>query len=90
MSDTRDPIDESDPAATDVTADATSDVTADITSDTGHRRAAVDLDIVEHDLDGVEAALRRLDDGTYWSDETTGRPIPDDVLAADPVARRAP
>jgi RNA polymerase-binding transcription factor DksA len=49
----------------------------------------VDLDRIERDLAGVEAALRRLDDGTYWTDEVTGAPIPDDVLAADPVARRA-
>ena len=50
----------------------------------------IDLDAIEGDLEGVEAALRRLDDGTYWTDEVTGAPIPDDVLAADPVARRAP
>lgn len=50
----------------------------------------LDLDRVEHDLFGVEAALRRLDDGTYWTDEVTGQPIPDEVLAADPVARRNP
>lgn len=53
-------------------------------------RSAVDLDRVAADLDGVEAALARLDDGTYWTDEVTGRPIDDAVLAADPVARRAP
>ena len=51
--------------------------------------APLDLDRVEHDLAGVEAALHRLDDGTYWTDEVDGRPIPDEVLAADPVARRA-
>ncbi len=53
------------------------------------RPPELDLDRVAADLDGVEAALRRLDDGTYWSDEVTGAPIPDVVLAADPVARRA-
>jgi hypothetical protein len=47
-----------------------------------------DLDRVERDLAGVEAALARLDDGTYWSDEVTGQPLDDDLLAADPVARR--
>lgn len=52
-------------------------------------RPPLDLDRIERDLAGVEAALARLDDGTYWTDEVTGRPIPDDVLAADPVARRA-
>lgn len=49
----------------------------------------VDLGAVERDLAGVEAALERLDQGTYWTDEVTGEPIPDDVLATDPVARRA-
>lgn len=48
----------------------------------------VDLGRVERDLAGVEAALQRLDDGTYWTDEVTGEPLPDDLLAADPVARR--
>ena len=43
---------------------------------------------IERDLAGVETALRRLDDGTYWTDEITGAPIGDDVLATDPVARR--
>ena len=52
-------------------------------------REPADLDAVARDLDGVDAALRRLDDGSYWTDEVTGAPIPDEVLAADPVARRA-
>lgn len=52
-------------------------------------RQALDLDRLERDLAGVEAALGRLDDGTYWTDEVTGEPIPAEVLAADPVARRA-
>ena len=43
---------------------------------------------VEHDLTAVEAALSALDDGSYWIDEVTGEPIPDEVLAANPVARR--
>jgi RNA polymerase-binding transcription factor DksA len=50
--------------------------------------AAVDLDRVQRDLEGVEAALARLDAGTYWTDEITGAPLGDDLLAADPVARR--
>jgi hypothetical protein len=52
--------------------------------------APVDLDRVERDLEGVEAALARLDAGTYWTDEITGAPLSDDLLAADPVARSAP
>jgi hypothetical protein len=49
----------------------------------------VDLDRIARDFDGVEAALRRLDEGTYWRDEITGDEIPDTVLADDPTARRA-
>ena len=49
----------------------------------------VDLDAVERDLAGVERALERLSDGTYWTDEVTGGPIAEHVLAADPTARRA-
>jgi RNA polymerase-binding transcription factor DksA len=52
-------------------------------------RSPLDLERVSADLDGVEAALDRLDEGTYWTDEVTGEPIPDDVLAASPVARRS-
>jgi hypothetical protein len=49
----------------------------------------LDLDAIEADLAGVEVALARLGDGTYWTDEVTGEPLPDDVLAASPTARRA-
>jgi RNA polymerase-binding transcription factor DksA len=49
----------------------------------------VDLDAIERDLTGVEVALSRLAEGTYWTDEVTGSPLPDHVLAADPTARRA-
>ena len=50
--------------------------------------SSVDLDRIERDLEGVEAALARLDDGTYWTDELTGAPLPEALLASDPVARR--
>ena len=49
----------------------------------------VDLDEIERDLDAVEAALGRLDDGSYWRDESTGEEIPDSTLDEDPTARRA-
>ena len=49
----------------------------------------LDLDVIERDLAAVETALQRLSDGTYWTDEVTGQPIPEPVLAADPTARRA-
>ena len=48
-----------------------------------------DLDAIEADLDGVDTALGRLADGTYWTDEVTGEPLGDDLLTADPIARRA-
>lgn len=49
----------------------------------------LDLAMIEADLDGVSAALERLDAGSYWTDEVTGEPIADELLAADPIARRA-
>jgi hypothetical protein len=61
---------------------------SDVAPDDPAPPAAVDLDRIERDLAGVEAALTRLDDGTYWTDEVTGGALADDLLAADPVARR--
>jgi RNA polymerase-binding transcription factor DksA len=49
-----------------------------------------ELERIAADLAGVEAALQRLDAGTYWTDEVTGDQLPDELLAADPVARRTP
>jgi RNA polymerase-binding transcription factor DksA len=54
------------------------------------RLEVLDTAQVATDLDGVEVALARLDAGTYWTCEATGRPLPDDVLAADPTVRRLP
>lgn len=48
----------------------------------------VDLDGIERDLAGVEAALGRLDDGTYWTDEVTGDSLPAELLERHPTARR--
>jgi len=48
----------------------------------------VDLDTIERDLEAVEAALDRLADGTYWTDEVTGQPISEETLDVDPTARR--
>lgn len=48
----------------------------------------IDLDAIARDLTGVEVALSRLAEGTYWTDEVTGSPLPDHVLATDPTARR--
>jgi hypothetical protein len=61
---------------------------SDVAPDDPAPTSTVDLDRVERDLAGVEAALTRLDDGTYWTDEITGQPLDDELLATDPVARR--
>lgn len=46
------------------------------------------LAAIDADLDGVEQALARLDEGTYATCEVCSAPLADDVLAADPVGRR--
>jgi RNA polymerase-binding transcription factor DksA len=61
----------------------------DVPGTTRTSAAEVDLDAIERDLAGVERALERLSDGTYWTDEVTGDPIAEHVLADDPTARRA-
>lgn len=66
----------------------TSDV-HDVPGTTRTPAREVDLDAIERDLAGVERALERLSDGTYWTDEVTGEPIAAHVLADDPTARRA-
>ncbi len=45
------------------------------------------LDQVRSDLDDVEAALRRLEEGGYGQCEACGRPIGEGRLAALPAAR---
>jgi DnaK suppressor protein len=47
-----------------------------------------DLEGAERDVDDVERALKRLDDGTFGTCEVCGEPIPDDVLVATPAARQ--
>ena len=59
------------------------------TAGTAPERPGIDLDRIEADLAGVETALARLDDGTYWTCEVTGAEIPAGRLAADPTTRRA-
>lgn len=51
---------------------------------------SADLDTIESDLAAVEAALSRLDAGTYWTDEVTGEPLPEAVLEENPLLRRLP
>ena len=47
-----------------------------------------ELDAMERELAAVEVALVRLDAGTYWTCEVTGAPLPDQLLAEHPAARR--
>jgi RNA polymerase-binding transcription factor DksA len=66
-----------------------SDMTHDSTHDTaGAADAALDVDALARELDDVEVALARLDDGTYWTCEVSGEDLPMELLAHDPVARR--
>jgi RNA polymerase-binding transcription factor DksA len=69
--------------------DATPD--AEPATDLAPQQAAapLDLDAIERDLADVESALARLDDGTYWTDEVTGEPLPAALLAEHPTARQA-
>jgi hypothetical protein len=79
-------VSEADPPAATDAIDATGAIGA--AAAPAPRPSVVDLERIERDLAGVEAALVRLDDGTYWTDEVTGQPLPDQLLADDPVARR--
>jgi RNA polymerase-binding transcription factor DksA len=46
-----------------------------------------DLDGAEADVEAVERALGRLDEGTYGTCEVCGAPIGADRLAAEPATR---
>ena len=48
-----------------------------------------ETDAIARDLDDVDAALKRLDAGTYFTDEVTGAPLDPAWLAEHPLARRA-
>lgn len=73
------------PATSDTDTDADADTVTVVHDD---HASAVDLDRIERDLAEVETALERLAAGTYGVDEVTGVPIPDEVLAENPLARR--
>ncbi len=49
---------------------------------------AVDLEAVGRELDDVDVALRRMDEGSYGTCEACGTAIASEVLAAHPAARR--
>ena len=48
------------------------------------------IDAIELDLNAVDAAMDRLEKGTYFTDEITGAPLQSDFLTANPLARRNP
>src|SRR4051812_5471250 len=61
---------------------------ADNASDTFEREKDLAiLEQLEGELAEIEAALQRLDEGTYGIDEQTGRPINPERLEAIPTAR---
>ena len=49
--------------------------------------SGIDFDAIQRDLEGVQTALERLNEGTYWTDEVTGGIIPDEILEAFPLTR---
>lgn len=59
-----------------------------VTVDAGDSGDLWVLDRAEGELEDVERALRRLDEGTYATCEACGRAIGDDRLARSPVTRR--
>ena len=50
---------------------------------------SLDLDEITVEFDAVEVALVRLENGTYFTDEITGKPLDEQLLIANPIARRA-
>lgn len=61
---------------------------ADIGTETFNRERDLSiLEQVEGELNDIEHALKRLDDGTYGTCEACGKPIADDRLEAMPAAR---
>jgi RNA polymerase-binding transcription factor DksA len=61
---------------------------ADMGSETFEREKDLSiLEQLETELAEIQAALRRIDEGTYGVDEVTGNPIPPERLEAVPTAR---
>ena len=61
---------------------------ADTASETFEREKDLSiLEQLEAELGEIQAALRRIDEGTYGIDEITGRPIASERLEAIPAAR---
>ena len=48
------------------------------------------IEAIERDLNDVDAAMDRLEKGTYFNDEVTGAVLQPAFIAANPLARRNP
>jgi RNA polymerase-binding transcription factor DksA len=48
------------------------------------------LEAIEAELAGVDAALRRLDEGSYGACEVCGAALIAEVIESDPLAGRCP
>jgi len=48
------------------------------------------LEAIEVELAGVDAALRRLDEGSYGACEVCGAPLDGEVIERHPLADRCP
>lgn len=64
---------------------AASDMAKDLTD---RQVEESELEQVRAQLAEVDAALQRIEDGTYGVSEVSGEPIPDERLRAVPYARR--
>lgn len=65
-----------------------STLSGDAGADSTHADASIGLQRdTKHQIDEVDAALKRVDDGTYGIDEVTGEPINADRLDVVPAAR---
>lgn len=85
-----DPADETRDPADETRDDLTVGVVAEAEALVEAAALEVDLDATAADLDGVDAALLRLDEGTYGTCEVCAVELADETLAADPTTRRCP
>lgn len=61
---------------------------ADAAQETINRELATSVvESLQDELDDVERAVLKLEEGTYGLDESTGEPIPDERLEVRPMAR---
>ncbi len=74
-------------SAEDIADEAIDQHLADVATETYDRELGDSLEVnSEQVLEGIDAALRRIDEGTYGICTNCGRPIPEDRLEALPWA----